>query len=132
MKRQPTSNEHFEEDPQASRVWEFCGPSFPGTFAASDRGWYFDKDGKPLGNFVQYGEHHYRSPHEYCNDVCKCAQSNPGTIHCVLSEGNDSGPGLHYRYCETIAEAKAFIEGGQRFDAPANPEFEKRVAAASA
>jgi hypothetical protein len=76
-------------------------------WAASARGWLFVGTGegrRALGNYLDYGPDHYRSPHEYCGEVCRCAVSQPGSVHAVSSVTSRS------RYCETVEQAKAWIE----------------------
>ena len=104
-------------------VWDDCSPDKRARhWAASIRGWLFaltpvhdwpnvKRDGigwtepSSLGNYLDYGPDHYRSPHEYCHENrCTCRLSQPGNIHCVVSGVN----GGHY--VETVADAKAWIE----------------------
>lgn len=73
-------------------------------WAASDRGWLREAE-ECLGHYLDYGEDHYRSPHEYCGPgKCRCRESQPGNIHaysCVTSRAH---------YFPSIEEAKAWIE----------------------
>lgn len=125
MKRQlASSHPKIEWIENRKAYWELSGPSFAGTFATTDRGWLFAADGTPLGNFVDYGSDHYRSGHEYCREICACRNSSPGNIHAVLTPNNCTGEsGVHFRYCATIAEAKAFIANGERYRAPINSTY---------
>jgi hypothetical protein len=85
-------------------------------WATSDRGWLWPDNRKQafstmasaedaaLGHYLDYGPNHYRSPHEYCGSECRCAESQPGSVHaysCVTKTA---------RYFRTVAVAKAWLE----------------------
>lgn len=88
-------------------------------WASSDRGWLFVEGFESsLGNYLDYGPDHYRSPHDYCQDgKCTCALSFPGSVHAVrypkAKPGNEwsfvHGP-CEARYFPTVEQAKAWIE----------------------
>jgi len=79
-------------------------------WAASDRGWLFDgKRERSLGNYLDYGPDHYRSPHEYCRpNACTCRASQPGNVHAIVYRGDQGATTCHY--FETVEQAKAWIE----------------------
>jgi len=111
-------------------VWNDHTPDKRGLhWAASIRGWLFARtttkdwpnverkgigwiEPNSLGNYLDYGPNHYRSPHEYCTEgACRCRLSQPGNIHCVAY-------GLGCRYVETVEQAKAWIEEQVRLVRP--------------
>lgn len=75
-------------------------------WAMTARGWLFtDGNNGSVGNYLDYGYDHYRSPHDYCEaGKCKCRLSQPGSVHAVSYVARES------RYFETVREAKAWIE----------------------
>ena len=86
------------------KCYEASQPQESEHWATSDRGWLFDTEGSPLGNYLDYGPDHYRSPHEYCHPgECKCWQSQPGNVHAIA---HDRGS----RYCKSVEHAKRWIE----------------------
>lgn len=63
----------------------------------SDRGWLFVKDEKTCrGHYLDYGADHYRSDYQRA--------ANPGNVHAVSVRTSE------YRYFETCADAKAWLE----------------------
>lgn len=92
--------------------------------AASPRGW-LRKNGHCVGDYLDYGPDHYRSPHgecvpnnpftdyiTYCTPERLCRECQPGN---VLAMRFPAGPGtaMESRYVETISEARQFIETGK-------------------
>jgi len=75
------------------------------------RGWLYDGE-TCLGNYLDYGPGHYRSPHEYCQPGRLCPDCQPGTIHAVRYPDGPDGGRRGWRYFETIAEAREWIETG--------------------
>jgi hypothetical protein len=80
--------------------------------AVSPRGWLM-QDGTCVGNYLDYGPDHYRSPHEYCRPDDLCRECQPGNVHAVRYPG---GPGTDHesRYFGTPEEARQFVEHGQQ------------------
>jgi hypothetical protein len=81
--------------------------------AVTPRGWL--RQGETcVGNYLDYGPDHYRSPHEYCRPDDLCRDCQPGNVHAVRYP---DGPGSEPResgYFETIDQARQFVEhGGQ-------------------
>jgi hypothetical protein len=74
------------------------------------RGWLYAGE-VCVGNYLDYGPDHYRSPHEYCRGACHCWLAQPGNIHAVRYPG---GPGTanQWSYFETIGQAREYIERG--------------------
>lgn len=78
-------------------------------WAHTARGWYFTPDSwereTSVGSYLDYGEDHYRSGHEYCQDG-DCKECQPGNVHACYYGPEGSGS----RYFETVKEAREFIE----------------------
>ena len=88
------------------------------------RGW-LRVNGTCVGNYLDYGPEHYRSPHQYCRPDHLCPDCQPGTVHAVRYP---AGPGTpcESRYFETITEAREWIETGS---AAANDHLWQVIAA---
>lgn len=87
------------------------------------RGW-LRVDGTCVGNYLDYGPGHYRSPHSsildtingqiervWCQPGHLCPTCQPGSIHAMRYP---AGPGTvnESRYFETIAAARTWVETG--------------------
>ena len=76
------------------------------------RGW-LRVNGTCVGNYLDYGPEHYRSPHEYCQPDRLCPDCQPGDI---LAVRYPNGPGTtphDSRYFESIAEAREWTDTGE-------------------
>lgn len=84
-------------------------------WATSARGWLWDGESESsLGNYLDYGPQHYRSPHQYCAPGrCDCRESQPGDIHCIVYAR--AGYPLRSRYVETVEQAREWIEQQSQF-----------------
>ena len=84
---------------------EANAPHRSARWAMSDRGWLFvGKEELCRGHYLDYGQDHYRSPHQYCCDTCHCELSRPGKVHAVCVKTKESS------YFQTVAQAKTWIE----------------------
>jgi hypothetical protein len=86
------------------------------------RGW-LRVDGTCVGNYLDYGPGHYRSPHAeilstingplervWCQPDHPCRDCQPGNVHAVRYPDGPDGGRRGWRYFETIAEAREWIE----------------------
>ena len=76
------------------------------------RGW-LRVDGTCVGNYLDYGPEHYRSPHAYCQPDRLCPDCQPGSVHAVRYPGGPGSTPHDSRYFETIAEARGWVETGR-------------------
>jgi len=89
------------------------------------RGWLYNGE-TCLGNYLDYGPGHYRSPHSeilgtingplervWCQPDRRCRSCQPGNVHAVRYPDGPDGGRRGWRYFETIAEARAWIETGE-------------------
>jgi len=78
---------------------------------ATPRGWLLNGP-YCVGNYLDYGPDHYRSPHEYCQPGRLCPDCQPGNVHAVRYPDGPNGAPRASRYFETVAEARQWIETG--------------------
>jgi hypothetical protein len=80
--------------------------------AVSPRGWLHENE-TVTGFYLDYGPEHYRSPHEYCQPGRLCRECQPGNVLAVRYPGGPgSGGPRDSRFCETVAEARGWVETG--------------------
>jgi hypothetical protein len=99
--------QHQELVAAETRRWDEYSPSAPHSsdrWATTARGWLFAGN-QSRGFYLDYGDQHHRSPHEYCRGECHCRLSQPGNILAVINDGAS-------RYVETVEQAKKFVEDG--------------------
>lgn len=85
--------------------------------AASPRGWLHE-DGTVTGFYLDYGPEYYRSPHEYCAPGRPCRDCQPGNVLACRYPGGPTAVS-ESRFCETVAEARKWVEVGQLAGEPA-------------
>lgn len=83
-------------------------------WATSDRGWLYAPELKgTVANYLDYGPDHYRSPHQD-GEREPCRACEAGNVHvCVYrcpQDFRDYGQNFGWRWCETVAQAKAWAE----------------------
>jgi hypothetical protein len=79
----------------------------------SPRGWLWnDALNACVGNYLDYGADHYRSPHDYCRAGSLCRDCQPGNVHAVRYPDGPRSGRREWRYFETIAEAREWIQTG--------------------
>lgn len=80
--------------------------------AATPRGWFHVR-GTCTGFYLDYGPEHYRSPHAYCSPRNLCRTCQPGNVLAVRYPTGPAGQARASRYCETIEDARVWIETGR-------------------
>src|SRR5690349_10312346 len=98
-----------------------AAPRDSGQWACSDRGWLFaDGEKLCLGFYLDYGPDHYRSPHRFCRGACECELSEPGHVLAVAVI-TDPYMENRSRWCETIEQAKVWIDANHRLNPKPDP-----------
>jgi hypothetical protein len=75
------------------------------------RGWLLN-GAYCVGNYLDYGPDHYRSPHKYCQPDRLCPDCQPGNVHAVRYPGGPNDGPRDSRYFVTVAEARTWVETG--------------------